>query len=482
MLAPTLAARAEEPLRWGGDKAGGSPFIFERDGKDVGFEADIAAILGTKLGRAPEFVQGPWDSIPDGLARGEMDIALNGYEYTRRNARRFACTIPYYVYTLRLVVRVDETRIAGWDDLKKTLPGGKLRVGVLRGSVAQRYMMREFADSIEIVPANEVAETFKMVEIGDRLDATVQDSPSSSWFVGQGRIPLLKIIDEPRGKGYYTVLVRREDAKLRDDISAVLREIRDSGQLAEIFKTYGIDTPEQADLKRDDIEPAEEVGVTLHSLADKLFRATLMTVALACLAMPLAILLGVLIAVGRMYGPQILRAPLTLYVEIVRGTPLLLQLYVLFFLLPEIARDLEWGPLIWLATPSAFVVGVVGLAINYSANEAENYRAGILAIPRGQMEAGLALGMTPYRVVRRIVLPQAMRIVIPSVTNDFIALFKDTSVCSVILITELTGLYYQYKWDSELAQELALTVAVIYFGLSYPLSLLARRLERKPGE
>ena len=123
-----------------------------------------------------------------------------------------------------------------------------------------------------------------------------------------------------------------------------------------------------------------------------------------------------------------LAKPLGLYVEVLRGTPLMLQLFAIFFLLPKIG--LRRCRLSWPA--------IAGLAINYSAYEAEIYRAGLQAIPRGQMEAALALGMSRSLAIRRIILPQAFRIVIPPVTNDFIALFKDTSVCSVITIVELT--------------------------------------------
>ena len=103
----------------------------------------------------------------------------------------------------------------------------------------------------------------------------------------------------------------------------------------------------------------------------------------------------------------------------------MLQLFVLFYLL-------KLPP--WVA-------GIAGLAINYSAYEAEIYRAGLQAIPAGQMEAALALGMSRAMALRRVIVPQAVRIVIPPVTNDFIALFKDTSVCSVITLVELTKQY-----------------------------------------
>ena len=127
-----------------------------------------------------------------------------------------------------------------------------------------------------------------------------------------------------------------------------------------------------------------------------------------------------------------------------RGTPLLLQLYVIFFLLPQMACPCA-------CASRRLSPAILGLAINYSAYEAENYRAGLLAIPRGQMEAALALGMSPLTAIRaRHRSRRPCRIVIPPVTNDFIALFKDTSVCSVIVVTELTRKYnelYNFNRD-----------------------------------
>jgi polar amino acid transport system substrate-binding protein len=181
--------------------------------------------------------------------------------------------------------------------------------------------------------------------------------------------------------------------------------------------------------------------------------------------MPLAMLLGLVIAIGRIYGPIPVRAVLTGYVELIRGTPLMLQLFVLFYLL-------KLPP--WVA-------GIGGLAINYSAYEAEIYRAGLQAIPQGQMEAALALGMSRWMALRRVIIPQAVRIVIPPVTNDFIALFKDTSVCSVITLIELTKEYSILANGSGGAIELALAASFLYMMMSLPLSWFSRWSERRLG-
>jgi polar amino acid transport system substrate-binding protein len=197
----------------------------------------------------------------------------------------------------------------------------------------------------------------------------------------------------------------------------------------------------------------------------------LMTVLLAVAAMPLATLLGWGVAAGRLYAPKPVGWALTAYVEVLRGTPLLLQLWVLFYLLPE-----------WISGFAALPkegVGILGLALNYSASEAEHFRGAFLNLPAGQREAAESLGLSRWAVFSRVLTPQAFRAALPSVTNDFIALFKDTAVCSVIAVMELTKQYntlYNNHRDSILA--LAVVTAALYLLMSYPLALVARRLER----
>jgi len=195
-----------------------------------------------------------------------------------------------------------------------------------------------------------------------------------------------------------------------------------------------------------------------------------MTIFLSCVSFPLAILAGLMIALGRLYGRIWLRLPLTGYVEFLRGTPVMLQLYFIFFFLPEVGVKI---PAIWTA--------ILGLAINYSAYESEIYRAGLQAIPKGQMEAALALGMSRVLALRRIIVPQAVRIVIPPVVNDFIALFKDTSVCSVVTIVELTKRFSVLSMSTQATVELMGMTALLYLMMSYPMSIVSRRIERHLG-
>jgi polar amino acid transport system substrate-binding protein len=129
----------------------------------------------------------------------------------------------------------------------------------------------------------------------------------------------------------------------------------------------------------------------------------------------------------------------------------------------------------------AMQTAVLGFGLNYAAYEAEIQRSAILAVPRGQWEAGLALGMSPAMTFRRIVLPQAVRIALGPTTNDFVAMFKDTSLVSVIAVVELTKQYYILAKSSNMYIELGLLTAAMYLAMSVPLGYLSRWLEKRWG-
>jgi polar amino acid transport system substrate-binding protein len=183
--------------------------------------------------------------------------------------------------------------------------------------------------------------------------------------------------------------------------------------------------------------------------------------------MALAVPLGMLLALARAFGPRWAGRVATAYVEVYRGTPVLLQLYVLYYGLASVVRF------------DALTTAVVGLGMNYAAYEAEAYRAGIGAVPKGQMAAALALGMSTPLALRRVLMPQAFRLALPNVTNDFIALLKDSSLVSVITVVELTKQMTITAVDVRSFVVPGFLCAALYFAMSYPLSRLTHKLEAK---
>jgi polar amino acid transport system substrate-binding protein len=355
-----------------------------------------------------------------------------------------------------------------WADLKNPRPGGgPWTVGVLVGSAGDTFANEEGGPNVRVVPFDGATDAMLAVQNG-QYDATLQDLPAVRFYAS--RFPGLEPVGPPESHGFYVIYVRSEDRALRDALDQGLARLIASGDLRRLYDRYGIWTEAQDELStfKGPKEPAtgrpSEGGWTLlRGYLPKLLTAALTTVLLSVTSMPLAMALGLLVAIGRLYGPVPLKVLLTGYVELLRGTPLMLQLYVLFYLL-------KLDP--WVA-------GIAGLAINYSAYEAEIYRAGLQAIPPGQMEAALALGMSRGMALRRVIVPQAVRIVIPPVTNDFIALFKDTSVCSVITLFELTKAYNVLALSTGATIEFALAAATLYMLMSIPLSWFSRWSERR---
>ncbi len=206
----------------------------------------------------------------------------------------------------------------------------------------------------------------------------------------------------------------------------------------------------------------------IQTFLPQLLEGTLVTIQLTLASIAVALVVGLLVALGRLSRIWILRLPATIYVEFMRGTPLLLQLFYIYYVLPLFGLQLP-----------AFTAGVLGLSLNYGAYLSEVYRSGILAVPVGQREAALSLGMSPVLVMRRIVLPQAFRIVIPPVGNYFIALFKDSALAAVITIPELMRRGNLLAASTFQHFQIYTMVALIYLAISYPASLGVSYLERR---
>jgi polar amino acid transport system substrate-binding protein len=478
------AAELEEVRRrgelvWAADQEGGGPHVYP-DPADprqlVGFEVELAALIAAELGVKPRFQQGQWDRLP--LLLGQSaDCVINGIELTPERRRDYGCSRPYFAYALQMLGRRDVPP-AGFADLTAAGPSGPWRVGVLTGSAAETEMRSRAARGeiqVEVVGYDGTLDSLEQVLTGV-LDLAVMDDCIFNHYAD--RFARIRTVDRPFAGGFYTVLTSRSTPRLTGAIDDALAKLIADGRLKSLYDRWDLAGRQQMLLLRD----AAEIPAARQRSFAELVRQTLpllltsagMTILLSCASFPLAIAIGLAVAVGRLYGPSWLKSPLAGYVEVLRGTPLMLQLYAIFFLLPKVG----------LALP-AILAAILGLALNYSAYESEIYRAGLKAVPLGQFEAALSLGLSKWQALRHVLVPQAVRIVMPPVTSDFIALFKDTSVCSAITVIELTKRYSVLALSTGRIVELAIVTALLYLCMSWPLALLSRwfeaRLERPAG-
>ncbi|MDI6021994.1 amino acid ABC transporter permease [Leucobacter sp. UT-8R-CII-1-4] len=199
-----------------------------------------------------------------------------------------------------------------------------------------------------------------------------------------------------------------------------------------------------------------------------LLKAVPVVAQLAVGAMLLALVLGLLVALARLSNSKILRAIATIYVEILRGTPLLVQLVYIYFVLPVIGIQLE-----------PITAGIIALGLNYAAYLSEVYRTSILAIDTGQTEAALSLGYTPTKALWKIVIPQSFKVALGPIGNYFIAMVKDTALTSVIAVSEILKTANTLNSQTFQTVEIYTAAALLYLALSLPLSRLVIVLERK---
>jgi polar amino acid transport system permease protein len=193
-----------------------------------------------------------------------------------------------------------------------------------------------------------------------------------------------------------------------------------------------------------------DVWIVIESLP-QLLRGALVTVEVSAFGLLLAALIAVPAAFGRLSRSRVLRAVTFLYLDFVRGTPLLLQLFAIFYLPPLLGIDL-----------SPFASGVIALGLNGGAYTAEILRGGIQALPRGQTESGRALGMSALQSARRIVLPQVVVNVLPALANEAAALIKASSLVSALALVELTRVGYQVVSRVLRPTEVYVTVGALY--------------------
>jgi His/Glu/Gln/Arg/opine family amino acid ABC transporter permease subunit len=462
------------PFRWGGDAEGGAPFV-EADPNNPsvvrGFDVEVAEQIAKGLGRRPEFVQVQFSAIDQSVERGDFEIGMSGVEDTPPRRASHAVTIPYFEFHEVLTVRAeDRNRFRTFADLR-----GR-RVGTLSGTVAyDRLLEAEREFGIIVVSYDDDVHPYTDVRQG-RLDAVLLDNIIAAR--SERRVGGLYTQPVPVATGHYIGVLAKSNTALRDRINEILKSRMRDGTLERIYRKWHIWDSYQPQFFAKTLSGGGQAPPPVQSsqpsrtrlvitYIPSLLKAAVVTILLSCAAMALAVFAGILIASGRVYGGAITRALLTAYVEIVRGTPVLLQLFVLYYGLASVIRL------------PAFIAALLGLGLNYAAYESEIYRGALEAVPRGQLEAARTLGFTERQVFSLVRGPQAFRLALAPMTNDFVALLKDSSLVSVLTVVELT------KQTSIFATNIGnwaipgALCAALYLALSLPLSRLAGRLEEK---
>ena len=473
----SVAAKAELLLRWAADPNSNAPYAFYSKGKNlIGFESEIINAVANRLGRRAEFVENDWNGLIPGLQRGLYDCVIAGIEITPDKAEQVTLSVPYYYTFEQFVGRRGAPAITSLEQLKDR------KVGTLDQTAALRIL--EETPGVIVKSYDQELSAYEDI-VNGRLFGVLLDYPIAKYYAAPN--PALELTGPPFGQIAYGIAINKNNGQLKSEIDSALGDIIRSGELRNILSRWGLwtnnvakafDQPEPPSTRDTEYQAFVASQTSLQNFWSRLEsyggswqllgNAALLTLVVSIAAMMVAIGFGMVLVICRLFAPLPVRWFATTYIEVIRGTPLLIQLLFIFYGLPKLGLQL-----------SPFVASVLGLGLNYAASEAENYRAGLLSVPEGQWQAARALGLTQSKTLRLVIVPQAVRLVLPPLTNDFIALLKDSSLVSALTLLELTGAYNRLATQTFDYFGTGLLVAMIYLLIGLPFVRIARLLERQ---
>jgi len=478
LLLISACSKAEPVLRWAADPDSNAPYTFYSTSKTLtGFEYEIINAVARRLGRQPAFVQNGWDGLIPGLHRGLYDCVICGIEITPDKADQVTFSIPYYFTFEQLVTLKGAPTIKSLDQLRGQ------NVGTLDQTAA--LGMLEQTPGVFVKTYDQEISAYQDI-VNGRLFGVLLDYPIAKYYAAPN--PALELNGPPFGEVAYGIAINKDNPQLKADVDVALGDLIRSGELRAILSRWGLWTDPVAAALNQPLQPSKpdsEYQAFLSETPQRSFwshlktytgawrllrRAALLTLTVSVAAMAVAVFIGLVLAICRLFAPLPIRWLATGYIEVIRGTPLLIQLLFIFYGLPHVGVRL-----------SPFVASVLGLGLNYATAEAENYRAGLLSVPEGQWQAALALGLSRAKTLRLIIVPQAIRLVLPPLTNDFIALLKDSSLVSALTLVELTGAYNRLATQTFDYFGAGLLVAFIYLLLGLPFVRIARWMEKRVG-
>jgi His/Glu/Gln/Arg/opine family amino acid ABC transporter permease subunit len=409
-------------------------------GNLVGFDADMARELAKRMGYAPELVQNDWAGIQAGLQTGKYDLICGSMAITPQRLEKMLFSLPYYVSGAQIFAR------RGLETLRGS------RIAVTEDSTYARYIERhpeQFPD-VEIYTFGSEAEIVAAMNT-DKIDAFVSDRIVGGFYIKKGAAGDI----EPWGDLLYReavgIAARPDSAALIRQVNQALLALVQNGTYEKIYRKWVGNAPDVeilfsawGDYARfipgPDNSNRPEVNEQKPGFANKLStmlpllaRGAMLTLLLSIVTAITALGTGALIGIGTVARHTLLRRLSNAFIWVVRGTPLLVQLFMAYFALATAINRL-----LGFEAVGAMGAAFIALIVNTTAYNAETLRGGINAVDRGQWDAAASIGMTRGKILRRIILPQAFRDSLPSLGNNLVVLIKDTSLVGAITLIELT--------------------------------------------
>lgn len=449
----------------------------EKTGTLTGFDIDLIKAIGQEANLNIQIESLPFDGIIPALQAGTIQAAISGITITAERAKSIAFSSPYFQAGLAIAVREDNTTIRN----EKDLTGKKIAVQIgTTGAMAAGKI-----PGAQITNFDSAAIALQEL-VNGKVDAVVNDGPVTLYAIKNAGLKGVKVVSEIGTADFYGIaLPKAKEGATNENVMQInyglFRVIKSGTYQALYQKWFGVDPPflplvAPALIGTSDTTATTTTDAPQQSfwliLFRNLIRGASVTVILTVFAVFFGLIGGTLVALGLISPIKILQWLFRIYVEFFRGTPMLVQLFIIYFGLPGLFKGLglEW-------TLDRFPAAVIALSLNVAAYLAEIIRGGIQSIDRGQWEACQSLGMNPFQTMKEVIFPQAFRRILPPLGNEFITLIKDTSLTAVIGFSELFREGQLVVATTYKAFEVYIAVALVYLVLTTLSSFAFKWLE-----
>ncbi|MDB9453945.1 ABC transporter permease subunit [Dolichospermum circinale CS-534/05] len=442
------------------------PFEFQgKNGELAGFSIDLMKAIATAAHFQVEFQSLPFDGIIPALQAKTVDGAISSITITPERAKTLAFSRPYFKAGLAIAVRRDNQNITNFQSLQNH------KIAVQIGTTGAKKA--ETVTGAEVRSFDSAPLALQELQNGN-VDAVINDAPVTLYAINTGNLQGIKVIQQLLTEEFYGIATAKNSLDL-PLINQGLSTILENGKYQQIYQKWFKSTPPiLPERLPDGNQNPNKINpfIVFWQSLPILLNGALVTLQLAFISGLLGLISGSLIGIIRLSTIKPLRFLARAYIDFFRGTPLLAQIFMIYFGLPAIFQEIGFN-----LTLNRFIAGVVALSLNSAAYIAEVVRGGIESIENAQTEAAKSLGLNPLQTMIYVIFPQAFRRMIPPLGNEFISLLKDTSLVAVIGFEELFRKGQLIVSENYRAFEIYAAVAVIYLCLTLISSQFFSKLE-----
>ena len=439
-----------------------APFVFQNDSNQyTGIDMELIKAIAKDQGFTVEVTNPGFDAAINSVQTGQADGIIAGMSVTDARKKTFDYSDPYYTANSILAVK-DSSNIKSYEELK-----GKT-VGVKTGTASQTFLEENKSKyGYSIKTFSDAASMYDSLNTGS-VAAVMDDEPVVKYAIKQGKKLKTPIEGTPSGQVAFAVK-KGSNPELIEMFNNGLANLKESGKYQEILDKY------LASEEKESTVDESTIWGLLQNNYQELLKGLGVTIALALISFAIAMVIGIIFGMFSVSPYKPLRWIAEIFVDVIRGIPLMIVAAFIFWGIPNLIESMtgQQSPI------NAFVAGTIALSLNAGAYIAEIVRGGIQAVPVGQMEASRSLGISYSKTMRKIILPQATKIMLPNFVNQFVIALKDTTIVSAIGLAELFKTGKDIIARNYQSFRMYAILAVLYLIIITLLTRLAKRLEKR---